>query len=79
MTEPTVDGALAAALRWAMWSMDDAAHDLPAGRLTAERCDELIQTFELLAQLFRNRAQRFEQPTQTGEVEINTSVQESKR
>jgi hypothetical protein len=56
------DGALAAALRWAMWSMDDAAHDLPAGRLTAERCTELIDTFDLLAQLFRNRAQRCDGP-----------------
>jgi len=66
MTQPNTDGALAAALRWAMWSMDDAAHNLPAGRLTAERCDELIQTFELLTQLFRSRAQRFDNPPREG-------------
>jgi hypothetical protein len=69
MTTTDTDGALAAALRWAMWSLDDAAHDLPAGRLTAERCAELIQTFELLAQLFRNRAQRFDHPTERREIQ----------
>ncbi len=69
MTGPNTDGALAAALRWAMWSMDDAAHDLPAGRLTAERCHELIETFELLAQLFHNRAQWFDRPAERREIE----------
>jgi hypothetical protein len=48
--------------------MDDNAHDLPAGRLTAERCAELIETFELLAQLFRNRAQRFDSPAKGRET-----------
>jgi len=51
-----------------MWSMDDVAHDLPAGRLTAQRCAELIQTFELLARLFRTRAQRFDHPTNGKEI-----------
>jgi hypothetical protein len=69
VTTPNTDGALAAALRWAMWSMDDAAHDLPAGRLTADRCAELIQTFELLAQLFRDRAQRFDNSTDRKGIE----------
>lgn len=54
---PSVHGAeLAVVLRAAQWSLDDLAHDLPAGRATPERLLDLATVLEQLAELLRTRS-----------------------
>lgn len=45
--------ALAVLLRTVQWHLDDVAHDLPAGRATAEQREELATSLEALAGLVR--------------------------
>ena len=47
------DSQLAVLLRQAQWALDEAAHDLPAGRVSAQRRDELAGRLEALAVLLR--------------------------
>lgn len=47
------DPALAVLLRQAQWLLADAAHDLPAGRLTVDKGEELAEILEQLASLVR--------------------------
>lgn len=47
------DSQLAVLLRQAQWALDDAAHDLPAGRATPGRRAELAGTLEALALVLR--------------------------
>jgi len=57
--EPTTgvtDPQLAVLLRQAQWALDDAAHDVPAGRVTAQRREELAATLEALATIVRASA-----------------------
>lgn len=67
MTVPNNDKALATVLRMATWALDDVARDLPAGRMTAERCAETIESLELLTQLIRERLARFTQLPDAGD------------
>lgn len=53
---PVDDVKLAHVLRFAQWALDDAAHELPTGRATARRLDELALGLETLAGLLRARA-----------------------
>lgn len=54
---PSVDGAgLAVVLRTAQWTLDDLAHDLPAGRATLARLRELAVVLERLSALLRERS-----------------------
>lgn len=46
--------ALTVLLRQTQWALDDAARDLPAGRLTAEKSEELAAILDDLAALVRN-------------------------
>jgi immunity protein Imm1 of predicted polymorphic toxin system len=51
---PSADGArLAVVLRSAQWTLDDLAHDLPAGRCTPQRLRELATVLEQLAVALR--------------------------
>lgn len=45
--------ALAVLLRSVQWHLDDVAHDLPAGRTTADQREELATSLEALAELVR--------------------------
>lgn len=47
------DLQLAVLLRQAQWALDDAAHELPAGRATVGRRVELAGTLEALALVLR--------------------------
>ncbi|MGH4014628.1 MAG: hypothetical protein ACRDSL_12030 [Pseudonocardiaceae bacterium] len=47
---------LAVLLRQAQWALDDAAHDFPAGRVSAQRREELAVTLEGLAVVVRASA-----------------------
>lgn len=54
---PSVDGAeLAVVLRTVQWTLDDLAHDLPAGRATPQRLWELAALLEQLAVMLRARS-----------------------
>jgi hypothetical protein len=59
-TVPTVDNhrALAVLLRKANWLLDDAAWDLPAGRLSVEDLQQLAETLDELTALIRDQVQR---------------------
>jgi hypothetical protein len=49
-----LDGTQMAVLfRQVQWTLDDAAYDWPAGRITPERREELARTLESLAILVR--------------------------
>lgn len=51
---PSNDGAkLAVVLRSAQWTLDDLAHDLPAGRCTPQRLRDLAAVLEQLATALR--------------------------
>lgn len=50
------DSQLAVLLRQTQWALDDAAHDLPAGRATPGRRAELAGTLEALALVLRTPA-----------------------
>lgn len=50
------DAQLAVLLRQAQWALDDAAHDVPAGRATSRQRAELAGTLEALALLLRTPA-----------------------
>ena len=50
------DSQLSVLLRQAQWALDDAAHDVPAGRTTVERRVELAGTLEALAVVLRASA-----------------------
>lgn len=51
---PSSDGAkLAVVLRSAQWTLDDLAHDLPAGRCTPQRLRDLATVLEQLATALR--------------------------
>lgn len=52
MTAPDA-AVLAVLLRQAQWLLDDAARDVPAGRLTAERGEELASILDDLAAVMR--------------------------
>ncbi|MGH3908529.1 MAG: hypothetical protein ACRDTE_30735 [Pseudonocardiaceae bacterium] len=55
-TDPPVgitDSQLAVLLRQAQWALDDAAHDLPAGRTTPQHRVELAGRLEALALVLR--------------------------
>lgn len=45
--------ALVVVIRQAQWLLDDVAHDLPAGRVSPEKGDELAVILESLATLVR--------------------------
>lgn len=47
------DAALAVVLRQAEWLLADAARDVPAGRLTMEKSEELAEILEQLVALIR--------------------------
>lgn len=47
------DTQLALLLRHAQWALDDAAHDVPAGRATSQRRAELAGSLEALAVVLR--------------------------
>lgn len=47
------DSQLAVLLRQAQWALDDAAHELPAGRTTPGRRAGLAETLEALAVVLR--------------------------
>lgn len=47
------NAALAVLLRQTQWLLDDAAHDLPAGRVSPEKGAELANILESLAALVR--------------------------
>lgn len=47
------NGALAVLLRRAQWALDEAAHDLPAGRCTVEDREALAVLLEELAAALR--------------------------
>lgn len=47
------DSQLAVLLRQTQWALDDAAHDFPAGRVSAARRAELAGTLEALAAIVR--------------------------
>lgn len=47
--------ALAVLLRQTQWMLDSVAHDLPAGRLDAERREALAGMLEALAVLVRDQ------------------------
>ncbi|MGH8573394.1 MAG: hypothetical protein ACREX8_12590 [Gammaproteobacteria bacterium] len=47
------DSQLAVLLRQTQWALDDAAHDFPAGRVSAQRREELAVTLEGLAAIVR--------------------------
>lgn len=47
------DPALAVLLRQVQWLLDDVAHDLPAGKLSAAKQCELADILERLAALLR--------------------------
>ncbi|MGH3905372.1 MAG: hypothetical protein ACRDTE_14460 [Pseudonocardiaceae bacterium] len=50
------DSQLAVLLRQTQWALDEAAHDFPAGRGSAQRRDELAGTLEALAATVRASA-----------------------
>ncbi|MGH3908865.1 MAG: hypothetical protein ACRDTE_32485 [Pseudonocardiaceae bacterium] len=50
------DSQLAVLLRQTQWTLDEAAHDFPAGRGTPQRRDELAGTLETLAAIVRASA-----------------------
>ncbi|MGH3908940.1 MAG: hypothetical protein ACRDTE_32870 [Pseudonocardiaceae bacterium] len=50
------DFQLAVLLRQTQWALDDAAHDFPAGRGSAQRREELAGTLEALAAIVRASA-----------------------
>ena len=50
------DAQLAVLLRQAQWALDDAAHDVPAGRVSARSRVELAGTLEALAVVLRASA-----------------------
>ena len=51
----TITGSqLAVLLRQAQWTLDDVAHDLPAGRVTPEACEELATMLEALVMAIRH-------------------------
>lgn len=50
------DSQLAVLLRETQWALDEAAHDIPAGRACAQRRDELAGTLEVLAAIVRASA-----------------------
>lgn len=50
------DSQLAILLRQTQWALDDAAHDFPAGRASAQRREELAESLEALAALVRASA-----------------------
>lgn len=47
------DSQLTVLLRQAQWALDDAAHDLPAGRVPSQRRVELAGTLDALAVVLR--------------------------
>lgn len=47
------DSQLSVLLRQAQWALDDAAHDVPAGRATVTRRIELAGSLEALAVVLR--------------------------
>lgn len=47
------DSQLAVLLRQTQWTLDEAAHDFPAGRCTPQRRKELAGTLEALAAIVR--------------------------
>ena len=47
------DPQLAVLLRQTQWALDEAAHDFPAGRCTAQRREELAGSLEALAAIVR--------------------------
>lgn len=54
---PSVDGAqLAVVLRTAQWTLDDLAHDLPAGRATPQRLVDLAVVLKRLAEMLQIQA-----------------------
>lgn len=57
MTAPD-DATLAVLIRQTQWLLDDVSHDLPAGRVTPERGEELARILEDLAALVRQRTGR---------------------
>ncbi len=50
------DSQLAVLLRQTQWALDEAAHDFPAGRVTAQRREELAATLDALAAIVRASA-----------------------
>jgi hypothetical protein len=52
------DATLAVLIRQTQWLLDDVAHDLPAGRVTPEKGEELAGILESLAPLVRQRTGR---------------------
>lgn len=50
------DTQLAVLLRQAQWALDDAAHDVPAGRVSTQCRMELARTLEALAVVLRSSA-----------------------
>jgi hypothetical protein len=70
-SEPNIAGrgvppetTLAVLLRLVQWHLDDVAHDLPAGRVTAEQWAELATVLEDLTQIACQRAGRNARVTQ---------------
>jgi hypothetical protein len=57
MTPPD-DATLAVLIRQTQWLLDDVAHDLPAGRVTPAKGEELAGILESLAALIRQRTER---------------------
>lgn len=51
----TIDRQLAVLLRQTQWLLDDAAHDIPAGRYQQTKRDELAVVLEQVAALIRGR------------------------
>jgi hypothetical protein len=51
---PVSDTQLAILCRQVQWELDDAAHDSPAGRLTAQRREQLAALLESLAIAIRD-------------------------
>ncbi|MGH3905875.1 MAG: hypothetical protein ACRDTE_17100 [Pseudonocardiaceae bacterium] len=52
-TNGVTDSQLAVLFRQAQWVLDDAAHDFPAGRVTARRREELAGSLEALGAIVR--------------------------
>ncbi len=53
LTGGVTDSQLAVLFRQAQWGLDEAAHDFPAGRVSAQRREELAASLEALAVIVR--------------------------